>query len=459
MRRDGKWNDIRGDGYYREDRNLIWRRVRNGTTCWPRRRRWWWGWWGHRHCRPRWIWTSEIRTTKRWIPNNTLPAVYKRIRREPRFNINNEGLTYNQYVSAMDQAVRLQDRPQNLPYEYIVDETLRTWEEHRVYALISGYELASIENTTENEIVTGLIENLGNLWIGGSRESGTWSWSDRTSWNFENWNTGEPNNAGGNENCLEITSNGKWNDRNGNDRLFAVYKRVMPRFFDYKKYHFWQRDNFGGLFSTYNPNEEEQNIDLRNPHDLYHKVCFNRSDNDNVEKAGFNRDYPLTIQLNNTVETDRIGDPCPNNGMGNFNNSSNSINKDSLQQFVFPMSDEDLRRVIREFVIERKDIYTGRNTPNNLITIFIRTFFPGILERDQDQLIERIIDFVFKEIKKTPPEILTADQTNRNLFNEQFKRYIDNLIQTRLLNHENITFGNRVDNLRSRLENHGIINI
>ena len=399
MRADGKWNDLRGDGFNRTVTRPFWRWEITGWRLVPQRRRRWWGWWGHQHRWPIWELKDRSVTTTTWIPNNTLPAVYKRIRREARFNIDSEGLTYDQYVSARNRAIRLQDRPQNLPYEFMVEETLRTWEDHKIYALRIGYELASIENTTENEIVTGLIENLDdNLWIGGSRESGSsWEWCDGTKWTFENWNTGQRN-AGGNENRLEITSNGKWNSRNRNVRLFAVYKRVMPRFFDYKKYHFWQRDNFGGLFSTYNPNEQ-QNIDLRTPHDLYHKVCFNRSDN--VEKAGFNRDYPLTIQLNNTVEINGNGNPCPNNGMGNFNKSSYSISKDSLQQFVFPMIDnEDLRRVIREFVTERKDKYTGINNPDNEKRKYPRSFFPVIPENDEDKLIERIVDHVFEETKK-----------------------------------------------------------
>lgn len=455
---DGRWNDIRGDGFYRVDRNRIWRIIRRERICRARQIPWWsrqisllLGRQMQQTCRSRPIWAWQTRTTRRWIPSRTRPAVYRRLRREARFNINSEGLTYNQYIDALKEAIKNQDRPEHLPYEYYIEETEMTWEEHRVYALILGYELASIENTNENEIITGLIEGFEHLWIGGSKESGSsWEWSDGTKWAFDNWNTGEPNNAGGNENCLEITSNGKWNSRNGNDRLFAVYKRVMPRFFDYKKYNFWQRNNFGGLFSIYDPNVE-QNIDLRTPHDLYHKVCFNKSEN--VRKAGFNDDDPLTIQLNNTIELDKKGDPCPNNSFGNFNNWSDSISKDNLQQFVFPMSDEYLKNVIRNFVIERKDIYTGINTPNNIITKFIHTFFPAIDKRDQDQLIEKIVNFVFKAIKENPPEILTAHQTNRNLFNLQFKRYIDNLIQTKL-DTGNVAFGERVDNLTRTLERH-----
>ena len=364
-------------------------------------------------------------------------------------------------------------------YRYEINLQRLNWNQHQNIAEKKGGNLTSITSEYENLLVENILFNSPATiaFIGGERHgqgltnsrargSRAWRWVDGSAWTFDRWPSWEPNNR--RETVLEIRRGwiarhgSGWNDIRPRHRVAGIYKILRTdrphdngasssdNYINNKKYHFWQRDNFGGIFSTYNRNEQ-QNIDLATPHDLYHKVCFNRSDN--VEKAGFNRDDPLTIQLNNTVEINRIGDPCPNNGMGNFNKSSNSINKDSLQQFVFPMSDEDLRKVIREFVIERKDIYTGRNTPNNLITIFIRTFFPGILERDQDQLIERIIDFVFKEIKKTPPEILTAYQTNRNLFNEQFKRYIDNLIQE-LLSRKNEKLARSIDYYTRKLDSY-----
>ena len=400
---------------------------------------------------------AEILWNGRWndIRNVRRQAVYKRIK-TPNYSDN---------------------------YTYEINIERLNWNQHQNIAEQRGGNLTSITSEYENLLVENILFNSQATiaFIGGvrhgegrnnsrARGSTAWRWVDNSTWRFDKWPWWEPNNK--RETVLEIRRGwiewhgSGWNDITPTHRVAGIYKiqksnrppdndgSTSDNYINNKKYHFWQRDNFGGLFNINIPNVR-QNIDLASPHNLYHKVCFNETD----ISGGFNRDDPLTIQINDTRELNRRGDPCPNNRLGNFNKWSNSINKDSLQQFVFPISDSDLRKVIRDFVIERQDIYTGINRSDNQIIEFIRTFFPGIPQSDRFKLTEEIIDFVFKETKENPPEILTADQTNRNLFNEQFKKYMDNLIQTRLLNPENLRFGQRVDNLTSRLENHGIINI
>lgn len=47
-----------------------------------------------------------------------------------------------------------------------------------------------------------------------SPPSDDWKWSDDTCWSYTNWNVGEPNNGGGNEDCMATAggSTSVWND-------------------------------------------------------------------------------------------------------------------------------------------------------------------------------------------------------------------------------------------------------
>lgn len=87
-----------------------------------------------------------------------------------------------------------------------------------VYCVSMGGHLASIhDSATQNFLVStafGIVS--GEWWIGGSDEAfeGHFSWTDHTPFDVVFWDDGEPNNAGGNENCVHLASwaNGRWND-------------------------------------------------------------------------------------------------------------------------------------------------------------------------------------------------------------------------------------------------------
>ena len=77
-------------------------------------------------------------------------------------------------------------------------------------------ELATVHSEQENALlVTAAAGN--EVWIGGTDAASedTWKWdSTGTPLWYTNWYTGEPNNEGGNENCLVFNygTTGKWND-------------------------------------------------------------------------------------------------------------------------------------------------------------------------------------------------------------------------------------------------------
>ncbi|XP_058236206.1 macrophage mannose receptor 1-like isoform X1 [Hemibagrus wyckioides] len=83
-------------------------------------------------------------------------------------------------------------------------------------------DLATINNMREMKKLnhTLMKENAKKAWIGLQREGpGKWQWSlaDQTFYRdgdtYRNWRSGEPNNLGGNEYCVEMyPKNGLWND-------------------------------------------------------------------------------------------------------------------------------------------------------------------------------------------------------------------------------------------------------
>ncbi|XP_037030006.1 C-type lectin 37Db-like [Bradysia coprophila] len=96
----------------------------------------------------------------------------------------------------------------------------------------NGMELASIDSTEENNIISMLINTSGcgdeaqNLWtsgndLGASRE---WYWlANGKPIEFTNWGTDEPNNI--NERCLELRwkdTAWSWNDRTCTTELFFI---------------------------------------------------------------------------------------------------------------------------------------------------------------------------------------------------------------------------------------------
>ena len=83
--------------------------------------------------------------------------------------------------------------------------------------LVIGATLVSISTEAENTFIAEQANALteGKWWIGlnDRDEEGEYIWESGTTFDFEAWNEGEPNNYEGSENCVEMYSNsGVWND-------------------------------------------------------------------------------------------------------------------------------------------------------------------------------------------------------------------------------------------------------
>ncbi|XP_028449607.1 galactose-specific lectin nattectin-like isoform X2 [Perca flavescens] len=96
----------------------------------------------------------------------------------------------------------------------------KTWPDAETFCQTAGGNLASIHSAEEHTFIRNYIkEVIGTdkyTWIGGSDavKEGTWMWTDGSKFNYKSWGVGEPNHAGGAENCLVINWGGgnNWND-------------------------------------------------------------------------------------------------------------------------------------------------------------------------------------------------------------------------------------------------------
>ena len=107
----------------------------------------------------------------------------------------------------------------NACYKYFT--TLRDWNSAQTTCNAFRAQLTSIHSQEEADFTADLQNSsvLQSTWIGGRRRDNAFQWIDGTPFDFTYWSRNEPNNRGGNENCMDFGdilfgSFGKntWND-------------------------------------------------------------------------------------------------------------------------------------------------------------------------------------------------------------------------------------------------------
>lgn len=99
-------------------------------------------------------------------------------------------------------------------HRYEVVNTRMTWEEAKSYCENLGGYLATIESQDEYNKIVQLANASGRkvLWLGAQKNSNqSFEWITGESFEYSSWLSGEPNNEGGNENCLVMfLVNNQW---------------------------------------------------------------------------------------------------------------------------------------------------------------------------------------------------------------------------------------------------------
>ncbi|XP_078146311.1 ladderlectin-like [Centroberyx gerrardi] len=103
---------------------------------------------------------------------------------------------------------------------FIFNNNPVNWVQAEQHCLTLGANLASVHSLEEYEFIQEMVKGssggLPETWIGGSdnAQDRTWFWSDGSSFDYQHWNSGEPNNLGGRQPCIEMNYGGEkgWND-------------------------------------------------------------------------------------------------------------------------------------------------------------------------------------------------------------------------------------------------------
>ena len=144
-------------------------------------------------------------------------------------------------------------------FEYKLDNQETNFEAHEQKAVAWGGHVTSIVNQEERDHVRRIAGNQ-TVWIGARRHGGGngpgpnhWLWVDGTRWEYTAWERGEPNNAGGREDRVQMYGhNGHWNDVHSGWGGRAVYKKraapVMTE--EERRRHAWMQGAFEPLLTS-----------------------------------------------------------------------------------------------------------------------------------------------------------------------------------------------------------------
>ena len=172
-------------------------------------------------------------------------------------------------------------------FEYKLDNQETNFEAHEQKAVAWGGHVTSIVNQEERDHVRRIAGNQ-TVWIGARRHGGGngpgpnhWLWVDGTRWEYTAWERGEPNNAGGREDRVQMYGhNGHWNDVHSGWGGRAVYKKraapVMTE--EERRRHAWMQGAFEPLLKRKQQLDEQivlkENEALKAEIDAAVAVCF-----------------------------------------------------------------------------------------------------------------------------------------------------------------------------------------
>ena len=99
-------------------------------------------------------------------------------------------------------------------HEYLVVEGDYTWDEAKELCEEQGGYLAVITSQEEQSFIQELIKGKNNegFWLGAENSGDTWTWVNGEEFEYQNWDSGEPNGDSSDMKLQIYEENGKWGD-------------------------------------------------------------------------------------------------------------------------------------------------------------------------------------------------------------------------------------------------------
>ncbi|XP_054740031.1 perlucin-like [Anastrepha obliqua] len=153
--------------------------------------------------------------------------------------ISNSDLIFPNFsIQALDESnYRAFPAQQNEKMFIMLAYTTANWFKAQEICGYQGLSLASINSKEENDALqsyltrTGLNANGEIFWTAGSRlaDNNRWVWFHTgRPISYVNWRIGEPNNLGGQENCISFITDGRWNDLSCTCETFFICETRCP---------------------------------------------------------------------------------------------------------------------------------------------------------------------------------------------------------------------------------------
>ncbi|CAH1795396.1 unnamed protein product [Owenia fusiformis] len=108
-----------------------------------------------------------------------------------------------------------------------------TWSDASYYCSTHNAHLVAIETEAEHTYIVGKLHSDGKsglyFWTGGNDLTGEWQWSggpcfETKPMEFTKWHPGQPDEASGNENCMDLHAKWSlnWNDFNCDHKIQSI---------------------------------------------------------------------------------------------------------------------------------------------------------------------------------------------------------------------------------------------